>query len=90
MPFMFGSDSVSLALKTSKMTLPRIHIGENTATKVNVSWSVDFARIKAVLLTYVCNDASDRIVLSDYDASSITLRGSIKQYIGASLTVLHE
>lgn len=83
-------DSVSQALKTSKMTLPRIYIGENTATKVSVSWNVDFAKIKAVLLTYVCNDSSDRIVLSDYDASSITLRGSIKQYIGASLTVLHE
>mgnify|MGYP002560436453 CR=1 FL=1 len=83
-------DSVSRALKTSKMTLPRIYIGENTATKVSVSWNVDFAKIKAVLLTYVCNDSSDRIVLSDYDASSITLRGSIKQYIGASLTVLHE
>ena len=83
-------DSVSQALKTSKMTLPRIYIGENTATKVNVSWSIDFSKIKAVFLTYVCNDASDRIVLSDYDSSSITLRGSIKQYIGASLTVLHE
>lgn len=83
-------DSVSQALKTSKMTLPRIYIGENTATKVSVSWNVDFAKIKAVFLTYVCNDSSDRIVLSDYDASSITLRGSIKQYIGASLTVLHE
>ena len=84
------SNSVSLALKTSKLTLPRIYIGENTATKVNVSWSVDFARIKAVFLTYVCNDTSDRIVLSDYDSNSITLRGSIKQYIGASLTILHE
>ena len=83
-------DSVSRALKTSKMTLPRIYIGANTATKVSVSWNVDFAKIKAVFLTYVCNDSSDRIVLSDYDASSITLRGSIKQYIGASLTVLHE
>ena len=83
-------DSVSQALKTSKMTLPRIYIGENTATKVSVSWNVNFAKIKAVFLTYVCNDSSDRIVLSDYDASSITLRGSIKQYIGASLTVLHE
>ena len=83
-------DSVSLALKTSKMTLPRIYIGENTATKVSVSWSVNFNRIKAVFLTYVCNDSSDRIVLSDYDSSSITLRGSIKQYIGASLTILHE
>ena len=83
-------DSVSRALKTSKMTLPRIYIGENTATKVSVSWSIDFSKVKAVFLTYVCNDASDRIVLSDYDASSITLRGSIKQYIGASLTILHE
>lgn len=83
-------DSVSQALKTSKMTLPRIYIGENAATKVSVSWNVDFAKIKAVFLTYVCNDSSDRIVLSDYDASSITLRGSVKQYIGASLTVLHE
>lgn len=82
--------SVSQALKTSKMTLPRIYIGENTATKVSVSWNVDFAKIKSVFLTYVCNDSSDRIVLSGYDASSITLRGSIKQYIGASLTVLHE
>lgn len=72
------------------MTLPRIYIGENTATKVSVSWSVNFNRIKAVFLTYVCNDSSDRIVLSDYDSSSITLRGSIKQYIGASLTILHE
>ena len=77
-------------MKTSKLTLPRIYIGENTATKVSVSWSVDFAKIKAVFLTYICNDSSDRIVLSDYDANSITLRGSIKQYIGASLTVLHE
>ena len=83
-------DSVSQALKTSKITLPRIYIGENAATKVSVSWNVDFAKIKAVFLTYVCNDSSDRIVLSDYDASSITLRGSVKQYIGASLTVLHE
>lgn len=83
-------DSVSRALKTSKMTLPRIYVGENTATKVSVSWSIDFSKIKAVFLTYVCNDASDRIVLSDYDSSSITLRGSIKQYIGASLTILHE
>lgn len=83
-------DSVSRALKTSKMTLPRIYIGEGTATKVSVSWSIDFSKVKAVFLTYVCNDASDRIVLSDYDASSITLRGSIKQYIGASLTILHE
>lgn len=83
-------DSVSRALKTSKITLPRIYIGENTATKVNVSWSIDFSKVKAVFLTYVCNDASDRIVLSDYDSSSITLRGSIKQYIGASLTILHE
>ena len=29
-------DSVSQALKTSKMTLPRIYIGENTAKKVSV------------------------------------------------------
>lgn len=83
-------DSVSHALKTSKMDLPRTYVGENTATKVSVSWSIDFSKIKAVFLTYVCNDASDRIVLSDYDSSSITLRGSIKQYIGASLTILHE
>ena len=49
------SDSVSRALKTSKMTLPRIYIGENTATKVSVSWSIDFSKVKAVFLTYVCN-----------------------------------
>jgi hypothetical protein len=72
------------------MTLPNIYIGENTATKVSVSWSIDFSKIKAVFLTYICNDLSDRIVLSDYDSSSITLRGSVKQYIGASLTILHE
>lgn len=72
------------------MTLPRIYIGENTATKVSVSWNVDFAKIKAVFLTYICNDSNDRVVLSDYDSSSITLRGSTKQYIGASLTILHE
>lgn len=83
-------DSISHALKTSKMTLPNIYIEENTTTNVSVSWGVDFAKIKAVFLTYVCNDASDRIVLSDYDSSSITLRGSVKQYIGASLTILHE
>lgn len=82
--------SISQTLKTSKMTLPRIYIGENTATKVNVSWNVDFSKIKAVFLTYICNDSSDRIVLSDYDSSSITLRGSVKQYISASLTILHE
>ena len=83
-------DSISHALKTSKLTLPNVYIGDNTATKVSVSWSVDFVKIKAVFLTYVCHDSSDRIVLSDYDSSSITLRGSVKQYIGASLTILHE
>lgn len=77
-------------MKTSKLTLPNIYISENIATKVSVSWSVDFAKIKAVFLTYVCHSTSDRIVLSDYDSSSITLRGSIKQYISASLTILYE
>lgn len=72
------------------MTLPRIYMNENNAVKVNVTWSVDFAKIRAVFLTYICNDSSDRVVLSDYDSSSITLRGSTNQYIRASLTVLHE
>lgn len=72
------------------MTLPKIYIDDTYAKKISVSWSVDFAKIKAVLLTYVCDDLSDRIVLSDYDSSSITLRGSTKQYISASLTILHE
>lgn len=83
-------DSVSHALKASKMTLPRIYMNENNAVKVNVTWSVDFAKIRTVFLTYICNDSSDRVVLSDYDSSSITLRGSTNQYIGASLTVLYE
>ena len=43
------------------MTLPRIYIGENTATKVSVSWSIDLSKVKAAFLAYVCNDASDRI-----------------------------
>lgn len=54
-------DSAFRALKTSKMTLPRIYIGENTATKVSVSWSIYLSKVKAAFLAYVCNDASDRI-----------------------------
>lgn len=72
------------------MTLPRVYIDDTYATKVSVSWSIDFSKVKAVFLTYICNDLSDRIVLSDYDSSSITLRGSVKQYISASLMILHE
>ena len=84
------SDSVSLALKASKMTLPSIRIDYNKAVKVSVSWNVDFAKIRAVFMTYVCSESSDRVVLSDYDENTITLRGSSGQYIDASLIILHE
>lgn len=66
-----------------------IYINENAFSKVNVAFPVAFNRIKAVLLTYTCQKSNDRVVLSDYDSTSVILRGSVNQNIDISLTVLY-
>lgn len=66
-----------------------VYINENAYSKVNVAFPVAFNRIKAVLLTYTCQKSGDRVVLSDYDSTSVILRGSINQNIDMSLTVLY-
>lgn len=64
------------------MTLPRIYIGENTATKVSVSWGIDLSKVKAVFLTYVCNDASDRIEGSREGAMPTRILGAAALSLG--------
>lgn len=66
-----------------------VYINENAFSKVNVAFPVTFDRIRAVLLTYTCQKSGDRIVLSDYDSTSVILRGSVNQNIDMSLTVLY-
>ena len=53
-----------------------------------VSWPVDVSRIVAVVPTYTCNDYSDRVVLSNWDADGVTLRAGVDQVISLSLFVL--
>ena len=59
------------------------------AVTVPVSWPVDVSRIVAVVPTYTCNDYSDRVVLSNWDESGVTLRAGADQVISISLFVLY-
>lgn len=54
-----------------------------------VSWPVDVSRVVAVFPTYTCSDYSDRVVLSDWNESGVTLRAGVDQVISISLFVLY-
>lgn len=54
-----------------------------------VSWPVDVSRVVTVVPTYTCNDFSDRVVLSNWDESGVTLRAGADQVISISLFVLY-
>ena len=59
------------------------------STTLPISWEVDVKRVVAVIPTYVCHEISDRIVMSDWGASAITIRADAKQSVGFSFFVLY-
>ncbi len=59
------------------------------STTVPLSWPVDVSRVVAVIPTYTCHSISDRIVVSDWDASNITIRAGASQTVDFSFFVLY-
>ena len=54
-----------------------------------LSWPVDVSRVVAVIPTYTCHSISDRIVVSDWDASNITIRAGASQTVDFRSFVLY-
>ena|GEM_PF-4584706 len=83
-------DSVSReAVKFAKIPTRTVSTSASHAVTMTVSWPVDVSRIVAVVPTYTCNDFSDRVVLSNWDESGVTLRAGADQVISISLFVLY-
>ena len=81
-------DSVSLSVKTAKVTKGGVTMREGLTT-VTISWPVDVSRVVAVIPTYTCHDVSDRIVVSDWSADGIAVRANASQIVDFSLYVLY-
>lgn len=82
-------DSVSSSVRSAKIPTRTVSTSASHAVTMAVSWPVDVSRVVAVVPTYICNDYSDRVVLSDWDASGVTLRAGADQVISISLFVLY-
>ena len=82
-------DSVSRSVQFAKIPTRTLSTSASHAFTMAVSWPVDVSRIVAVIPTYTCKDFSDRVVLSDWDESGVTLRAGADQQIFISLFVLY-
>lgn len=82
-------DSVSQSVKSAKIPARTFFTSASHAVTMAVSWPVDVSRIVAVVPTYTCNEYSDRVVLSNWDESGVTLRAGADQEIWISLFVLY-
>lgn len=76
-------------MKFAKIPARTVSTSASHAVTMAVSWPVDVSRIVAVVPTYTCNDYSDRVVLSNWDESGVTLRAGADQVISISLFVLY-
>lgn len=82
-------DSVSRSVQAVKIPERAVSTSASHAVTMPVSWPVDVSRVVAVVPTYTCNDYSDRVVLSDWNESGVTLRAGADQVISISLFVLY-
>lgn len=82
-------DSVSRSVRSAKIPTQTVATSSSHAVTMAVSWPVDVSRVVAVIPTYTCKDYSDRVVLSDWDKSGVTLRAGADQQIFISLLVLY-
>ena len=82
-------DSASRSVQFVKIPERAVETSSSQAVTMAVSWPVDVSRIVAVIPTYTCSNYSDRVVLSDWDESGVTLRTSADQFISISLFVLY-
>lgn len=82
-------DSVSRSVRFAKIPERAISTSASDAFTMAVSWPVDVSRVVAVFPTYTCSDYSDRVVLSDWNESGVTLRAGVDQVISISLFVLY-
>lgn len=81
-------DSVSLSVKTAKVTKSNVTTREGSTT-VPISWPVAVSRVVAVIPIYTCHDISDRIVVSGWSAEGITVRANANQMVDFSLFILY-
>ena len=82
-------DSVSRSVRYALIPTRTVSTSASHAVTMAVSWPVDVSRIVTVFPTYTCKDFSDRVVLSNWDASGVTLRAGADQEILISLFVLY-
>lgn len=82
-------DSASRSVRSARIPTQTVSTSASNAVTMAVSWPVDVSRIVAVIPTYTCKDYSDRVVLSDWDKSGVTLRAGAEQQIFISLFVLY-
>ena len=82
-------DSVSRCVQSAKIPERTVSTSASHAVTMLVSWPVDVSHIVAVFPTYTCNDYSDRVVISNFDANGVTLRAGVDQVISIALSVLY-
>lgn len=82
-------ETVSRSVQAVKIPPQTVSTSASNAVTMAVSWPVDVSRIVAVVPNYTCSDYSDRVILSDWDASGVTLRAGVDQFISISLFVLY-
>ena len=77
-------DSVAQAVvKAAKVVLDNFRTSSTAVVTVPVAWPVD------VVPSYVCQEYSDRIVVSDWGADGVDVRAGVDQNVSMTLHVLY-
>lgn len=83
-------DSVAQAVvKAAKVVLDNFRTSPTVVVTVPVAWPVDVSRVVAVVPSYVCQEYSDRIVVSDWGADGMDVRAGVDQNVSMTLHVLY-
>ena len=83
-------DSVAQAVvKAAKVVLDNFRTSSTVVVTVPVAWPVDVSRVVAVVPSYVCQEYSDRIVVSDWGADGVDVRAGVDQNVSMTLHVLY-
>lgn len=83
-------DSVAQAVvKAAKVVLGNFRTSSTVVVTVPVAWPVDVSRVVAVVPSYVCQEYSDRIAVSDWGADGVDVRAGVDQNVSMTLHVLY-
>ena len=75
-------------MKAAKVVLDNFRTSSTVVVTVPVAWPVDVSRVVAVVPSYVCQEYSDRIVVSDWGADGVDVRAGVDQNVSMTLHVL--